>query len=127
MAANLIHDTAVIGKNCKFDNGLTMGPYSVLTTMVTLGCHVHVNTSATINQSSYIGDFCTISPGAKICGDVKIGSVTSIGAGAVVINFKTIGSNCILGAGTVVIDDIDDGLTVVGVPGREIKRFGEYI
>lgn len=104
-----------------------MGPYSVLTANVSLGCHVHINTSASVNQSTKIGDFCTLSPGSKICGDVKIGSCTSIGAGAVVINFKTIGSNCILGAGTVVIDDVQDHATVVGVPGKEIKKLGEYI
>jgi serine acetyltransferase len=26
-----------------------------------------------------------------------------------------------------VIEDVSDGATVVGVPGREIKKFGEYI
>lgn len=126
-AANLIHDTAVIGSYCTFGGGLTMGPYSVLTTRVNLGVHVHINTASSINQSSNIGDYCTLSPGSRICGDVNIGHTTSIGAGAVVINFKNVGSNCTLGAGTVVIDDAEDGATVVGVPGRPIKRFGEYI
>lgn len=126
-AANLIHETAVIGSLCSYKNGLTMGPYSCITTKVNIGYHVHINTSASINQSSTIGNFCTISPGARICGDVSIGDTTSIGAGAVVINYKSIGSNCTLGAGTVVIDNVDDGATVVGVPGRCIKKFGEYI
>lgn len=126
-AANLVHETAVIGSQCSYKNGLTMGPYSVLTTMVNLGAHVHVNTAASINQASSIGDYCTISPGARVCGDVFVGEGTSIGAGAIIINFKTVGSDCILGAGTVVIDNISNGSTVVGVPGREIKRFGEYI
>ena len=104
-----------------------MGPYSVLTTKVTLGIHVHINTAASINQSSSIGDFCTVSPGARICGDVNVGTQTSIGAGSVIINFKNVGSNCTLGAGTVVIENVSDCATVVGVPGREIKKFGEYI
>lgn len=126
-AANLIHETAVIGTQCNYKNGLTMGPYSVLTTRVNIGEHVHINTSASINQSSTIGDYCTVSPGARICGDVNVGEATSIGAGSVIINFKNVGKNCILGAGTVVIDHIGDDATVVGVPGREIKRFGQYI
>lgn len=104
-----------------------MGPYSVLTTMVELGVHVHINTAASINQASKVGDYCTISPGARVCGDVSIGETTSVGAGSTIINFKNVGRDCILGAGTVVIDNIGDGCTVVGVPGREIKRFGEYI
>ena len=126
-AANLIHETAVIGSYCDYENGLTMGPYSAMTTRVRLGAHVHINTGASINQSTTIGDYCTLSPGSRICGDVNMGSTTSVGAGAVVINFKNVGSDCILGAGTVVIDDIESGSTVVGVPGRLIKRFGEYI
>lgn len=126
-AANLIHETAVIGSNCSYGNGVTMGPYSVLTTMVELGVHVHINTAASINQASKVGDYCTISPGARVCGDVSIGETTSVGAGSTIINFKNVGRDCILGAGTVVIDNIGDGSTVVGVPGREIKRFGEYI
>ena len=126
-AASLIHETAVIGTQCHYQNGLTMGPYSVLTTRVNVGAHVHINTAASINQSSTIGDYCTVSPGARICGDVNIGEATSIGAGSVIVNFKNVGKNCTLGAGTVVIDHIGDDATVVGVPGREIKRFGEYI
>jgi len=126
-SANLIHETAVIGSNCSYANGITMGPYSLLTTNVQIGKHVHINSACSINQSSFIGDYCTISPGVRICGDVKIGNTTSIGAGAVIINFKTIGAECTLGAGTVVIDNVNDHTTVVGVPGREIKKFGEYI
>jgi len=126
-AANLIHESAIIGMNCRYQDGLTMGPYSVLTIDVSLGRHVHVNSGATINQSSSLGDYCTVSPGARICGDVKVGNTTAVGAGSIIINVKSVGSECILGAGTVVIEDIDSGSTVVGVPGRPIKRFGEYI
>lgn len=126
-SANLIHETALIGSECSYGNGITMGPYSLLTTNVKIGRHVHINSAASINQSSFIGDYCTVSPGVRVCGDVKVGDTTSIGAGAVIINFKSIGRECTLGAGTVVIDNISDHTTVVGVPGREIKKFGEYI
>jgi len=126
-AANLVHESAIIGAKCQYDDGLTMGPYSVLTIGVTLGRHVHINSGATINQSSSLGSYCTVSPGARICGDVTVGDTTAIGAGSIIINVKSVGSDCILGAGTVVIENIDSGSTVVGVPGRPIKRFGEYI
>jgi acetyltransferase EpsM len=121
-SANLIHETAVIGASCLLGNGVTMGPYSVLTTRVRVGNHTHINTLASINQNSSLGDYCTVSPGSRICGDVNIGNVSSLGAGSVVINFKNVGSNCIVGAGSVIIDDVPDGCTVVGVPGKVIKR-----
>lgn len=126
-SANLIHETAVIGSNCSFENGITMGPYSVLTTGVKLGRHTHINTAASINQNASLGGYCTVSPGARICGDIDIGNVTSVGAGATIINFKNVGSNCIIGAGAVVISDIPDNCTVVGVPGKIIKgNQGDY-
>lgn len=121
-AANLVHETAVIGKNCNLKNGLTMGPYSVLTTDINIGIHTHINSCASVNQGSSLGDYVTVSPGARICGDVLIGSNTMVGAGAVIINFKSIGDNCILGAGTVVIRDVAENSTVVGVPGRIINK-----
>lgn len=42
--------------------------------------------------------------------------------GAVVKQYVTIGKDCIIGAGTVVLEDVPDGMTIVGVPAREIKR-----
>lgn len=120
-SANLIHETAVIGSDCSFENGITMGPYSVLTTGVKLGRHTHVNTAASINQNARLGKYCTVSPGARICGDINVGDTTSIGAGSTIINFKNVGNNCIIGAGAVVIKDIPDDCTVVGVPGKIIK------
>lgn len=120
-SANLIHETAVIGSDCAFENGITMGPYSVLTTKVNLGRHTHINTAASINQNTSLGKYCTVSPGARICGDINIGDTTSIGAGSTIINFKNVGNNCIIGAGAVVINDIPENCTVVGVPGKIIK------
>ncbi len=120
-SANLIHETAVIGSNCSYENGITMGPYSVLTTGVSVGLHTHINSCVSINQNSNIGKYCTLSPGSRICGDVNIGDTVSIGAGATVINLMTIGNNSILGAGTVVIKNVPDNCTVVGVPGKIIK------
>lgn len=120
-SANLIHETAIIGSNCSYDSGITMGPYSVLTTGVSIGLHTHINSCVSVNQNSKVGEYCTLSPGSRICGDVNIGNAVSIGASATVINLMTIGDNSILGAGTVVIKNVPNNCTVVGVPGKIIK------
>jgi len=122
-SANLIHETAVIGTDCVYQNGITMGPYSILTTQVGVGTHTHINSSVSINQNSKIGNYCTLSPGARVCGDVKMEDAVSVGAGAVIINLIEVGSNSILGAGTVVVKDIPKNSTVVGVPGKIIKTY----
>ena len=45
-----------------------------------------------------------------------------IGSCAVCIGQLTVGKNTIIGAGSVIINDVEPNVTVVGVPGRVIKR-----
>lgn len=118
----LIHKTAHIGINCQVGRGTVMGPFSALTSNVSLGDHVHINTGASVNQGSNIGNYCTLSPGVKICGDVEVGDRVSFGANSTVINLKKVGDNSIIGAGAVVINDIPANSVAVGVPAKVIKE-----
>ncbi len=54
-----------------------------------------------------IGDNVTIGAGARVLGDLRIGNDVTIGANAVVIH------------------DVPDGATVVGMPARPIKIYGQ--
>ena len=47
---------------------------------------------------------------------------TTVGTGTNIIQGLHIGKNSIVGAGSVVIRDIQDNCTVVGNPGRIIKK-----
>jgi len=51
-----------------------------------------------------------------------IGNNVIIGAGAKVLGNITIGNNVRIGAGSVVIDDVPDNSTVIGVPGRVVRK-----
>jgi len=51
-----------------------------------------------------------------------IGNNVIIGAGAKVLGNITIGNNVRIGAGSVVIEDVPDNSTVVGIPGRVVKK-----
>ena len=51
-----------------------------------------------------------------------IGNNVMISAGAKVLGSFTIGDNVKVGAGAVVITPVPDNCTVVGVPGRIVKR-----
>jgi UDP-2-acetamido-3-amino-2,3-dideoxy-glucuronate N-acetyltransferase len=46
----------------------------------------------------------------------------SIGSNATILGGVTIGEGAIVGAGTVVVDDVPPGVTVVGNPGRILKK-----
>ena len=45
-----------------------------------------------------------------------------VSAGAKVLGSFTIGDNCKIGAGSVVLEEVPPNCTVVGIPGRIVKR-----
>jgi serine O-acetyltransferase len=72
----VIHERAIIGKNCLIGQGITIGGKSKE------------------YEVPQIGDNVYIAAGARIIGNVKIGSNVLIGANAVVV--KDVPSNCIV-------------------------------
>jgi len=53
-----------------------------------------------------------------------IGNNVVIGAGAKILGPVKVGDNCKIGANSVVIRDVPPNSTVVGVPGKVVKREG---
>lgn len=83
-----------------------------------------------IGETTIIGDNVTMYQGVTLGGTGKesgkrhptIGNNVMISAGAKVLGSFTIGDNCKIGAGSVVLEAVPDNCTVVGVPGRIVKR-----
>lgn len=103
-----IHPGAVIGKGFFIDHG----------------------NGVIIGETTVIGDNVTLYQGVTLGGTGKeqgkrhptLGNNIMVGAGAKVLGSCTIGDNCKIGAGSVVLRDVPPGCTVVGVPGRVVKR-----
>ena len=83
-----------------------------------------------IGETTVIGDNVTLYQGVTLGGTGKehgkrhptIGNNVMISAGAKVLGSFTIGDNSKIGAGSVVLSQVPPGSTVVGVPGRVVKR-----
>jgi serine O-acetyltransferase len=83
-----------------------------------------------IGETTEIGDNVTMYQGVTLGGTGKehgkrhptIGDNVMISAGAKVLGSFTIGANSKIGAGSVVLSEVPPGSTVVGVPGRVVKR-----
>lgn len=83
-----------------------------------------------IGETTIIGDNVTLYQGVTLGGTGKeqgkrhptLGNNIMVGAGAKVLGSCTIGDNSKIGAGSVVLEDVPPGSTVVGVPGRVVKR-----
>jgi len=55
-------------------------------------------------------------------GGGDVGSDCLIGAGACILGEIKIGDHVKIGANAVVLEDVPDGCTVVGIPGKIIKK-----
>ena len=83
-----------------------------------------------IGETTIIGNNVTLYQGVTLGGTGKehgkrhptIGDNVMISAGAKVLGSFTIGENSKIGAGSVVLSEVPPGSTVVGVPGRVVKR-----
>lgn len=83
-----------------------------------------------IGETTVIGDNVTMYQGVTLGGTGKehgkrhptIGNNVMISAGAKVLGSFKIGDNSKIGAGSVVLEEVPPNSTVVGVPGRVVKR-----
>ena len=87
-------------------------------------------TGVVVGETTEIGNNVKLYQGVTLGGTGKehgkrhptIGNNVMISAGAKVLGSFTIGDNSKIGAGSVVLSEVPPGSTVVGVPGRVVKR-----
>ncbi len=88
-----------------------------------------------IGETAIIGDNVTLYQGVTLGGTGKetgkrhptLGNNVMVSAGAKIIGSFTVGDNSKIGAGAVVIREVPPNCTVVGVPGRIVRRDNEKI
>lgn len=88
-----------------------------------------------IGETCEIGDNVTIYQGVTLGGTGKehgkrhptIGNNVMVSAGAKILGSITIGDDCKVGAGSVVLKDIPSNSTVIGIPGRIVKRHNQKV
>jgi serine O-acetyltransferase len=103
-----IHPGATIGKGFFIDHG----------------------SGVIIGETAIIGDNVTLYQGVTLGGTGKetgkrhptLGDNVMVSAGAKIIGSFTVGENSKIGAGSVVLEEVPPNCTVVGVPGRVVKR-----
>ena len=103
-----IHPGAKIGRRCFIDHGMAV----------------------VIGETTEIGDDVTIYQAITLGGTGKesgkrhptIGNNVIISSGARVLGPFTVGDNSKIGSGAVVLNEVPPNCTVVGIPGRIVKR-----
>ena len=108
-----IHPGAVIGKGFFIDHG----------------------SGVIIGETTIIGDNVTLYQGVTLGGTGKetgkrhptLCDNVMVSAGAKILGSFTIGENSKIGAGSVVLEEVPPNCTVVGVPGRIVKRGNQKV
>ena len=118
---SLIHPSATISPSSNINEGCVIFAKSVIQAEVNIGFGVIINTSCSIDHECIIEECAHICPGAHLAGRVSIGQLSTVGIGASVIQDIKIGDQVFIGAGSAVINNIEDKMTVAGVPAKLIK------
>lgn len=118
----LIAPEAIISKSANISEGCVIQSLCNISSNVSLGKCVRVNTGANIMHDTVVGDFSTVAPNAVLLGRCSIGPECYIGANSTVLPKVKICANggVVVGAGAVVTKDINSGMTVVGVPAKKL-------
>ena len=99
------------------------------------GVFIDHGTGVVIGETADVGDDVTLYQGVTLGGTGKdrgkrhptVGRGVMLGVGAKVLGNILIGEDAKIGAGAVVIDSVPPHCTVVGVPGRIVRRGGQRI
>jgi acetyltransferase EpsM len=119
---NAIHPSSLVSKSVAVGFGNAFMAGVCINARTKISNHCIVNTNATVDHDCVLEDFVHVSPGAQLAGNVYVGEGAHIGIGASVIPGIKIGKWSVVGAGAVVVNDVPDGVTVVGVPARILKK-----
>ena len=106
-----IHPGAQIGRRCFIDHGMAV----------------------VIGETTEVGDDVTLYQGVTLGGTGKdsgkrhptIGNRVIVSSGAKVLGPFKVGDDVKIGSGSIVLNEIPPGCTVVGIPGKIVKRYGE--
>ena len=115
------HPSVVIGQEVVIGAGSMLSAGAILTPRARIGTGVLVNTKASVDHDSVVGDFAHLSASATVGARCRVGDETMISLGASVMSNCTVGSRTIVGAGAMVVRDIPDDVVAYGVPARVMR------
>ena len=119
---NVVDRTAVISPQAKIGTGCFFGKFAVVNACAVIHNNCIINTRALVEHGCEVFSHVNISTNAVLNGDVKVGTGTFVGSCSVTIGQLKIGDWSTVGAGAVVIRSIGNGITVAGVPAKEINK-----
>jgi len=121
----------LISQIVRFLTGIEIHPGAT----IARGFFIDHGMGVVVGETSIIGKNCTLYQGVTLGGTGKergkrhptLGDNVTVSTGAKVLGSVTIGDNVKIGANSVVIRSVPPDCTVVGVPGRVVRRAGKRV
>jgi serine O-acetyltransferase len=116
----------LLNQFARFISGVDIHPGAI----IGKGLFIDHATGVVIGETAEIGDNCTIYQGATLGGTGKdsgkrhptLGNNVLVSAGAKILGPFKVWDNARIGANAVVLNEVEPNTTVVGVPGRTVRR-----
>ena len=120
---NIVHPKAVLcDTSIQLGRGNIIAPGCILTTSVIMGDFNLVNLSTTIGHDVVLGNYNVLNPLAAISGQVRVGDGNLVGSNAAIRQGVNIGDHNTIGMGAVVLKDVENDLTLVGIPAKVLSK-----
>lgn len=119
---NVVDKTAIISIRAAIGKGCFFGKNSIVNSKAVIGDNSIINTRALVEHGCTVGMHCNLSTNSVINGDVIVGEGSFVGSSSVTIGQLSIGKWSTVGAGAVVIENVEDNVTVAGVPAKLINK-----
>lgn len=117
-----IHPDATVAATSSLGEGVVVMAGAGINPGARIGANVIVNTGAIVEHDCVVGDHSHIATGSRLGGGVRVGDCSHIGIGASIRQGVSVGDNAVVGAGAAVVEDVADGVVVVGVPARVVRK-----
>jgi sugar O-acyltransferase (sialic acid O-acetyltransferase NeuD family) len=118
----VIHPSAVVGRESMLGEGCQIMAGVVVQCGARIGRNVVVNTAASLDHDTIVGDDAFIAPGAILCGNVEVGEGAFVGAGAILLPGVRIGAGAVIAAGALVRSEVPAAEVYAGAPVRKHRK-----
>jgi len=116
----IVHPFSWVHPKAKLGKGTIICAGAIVQPGATIGSHVIINTKASVDHHTKVGDYSHIAT-SHLAGGASIGEGVFMALSSTVLPCLHVGDWSTVGAGALVTKNIEPGQTVVGSPARKIK------
>jgi len=117
-----VHPSAYVAADATCEEGTQILAGAVIGARARIGRCAIVNTRASVDHESLIGEGAHVGPGATLAGCVRVEARAFLGTGAIVLPRIVVGEDALVGAGAVVTRNVPHRAVVAGSPAT-VRRY----